>query len=409
MTEERALAAVPPAIGIRATVSAAGLSAVAILPVFLTGGLSVLIRDDIPFDVSAIGLLVMGFFIASAVASVPGGRLAERAGPWVAALVAMTISATALLALGLASSTVAHLGAFLVMAGFANGIAQPTSSLILARGVSLRRLGFAFGVKQAAIPAATFLVGTAVGALALLVGWRLTYVAWSTLTLVVILAIPRELHHRAGATVRRVALAAPETGLAPLAVLAAGAGAGAAVGTSLASFFVASLVDSGLSPARAGVVLSIASVVGVLARLFLGWWADYVMSGQLRMVVYLSLFGAFSFAAFAFVDGFVPLALLGMLIFAAGWGWPGVFNFVVARSRPSAPASATAITQIGISIGGIVGPFSFGLIVRYFSFGGAWLYAASLTLVSAGLIELGRRLLERGRLHQNDASAASED
>lgn len=207
MTEEWALAAVPRAMAIRATVSAAGLSAAAILPVFLTGGLSVLIRKDIPFDVSTIGLLVMGFFIASAIASVPGGRLAEQAGPWVAAVIAMTISTVALLALGLASSTVTHLGAFLILAGLANGIAQPTSSLILARGVSLRRLGFAFGVKQAAIPAATFLVGTAVGALALIVGWRLTYVSWSTLTLAVVLAIPRDLNRRATGTSRRVVLA----------------------------------------------------------------------------------------------------------------------------------------------------------------------------------------------------------
>ncbi len=397
MTHGRDVVASPPQSGVRSTVCAAGLSAVAVLPVFLTGGLSVLIREDIPFDASTLGLLVTGFFAASAVASIPGGQLAERAGPRTAAVVAMVLTIATLLGLGLASSSVSHLGVFLILGGLANGTAQPTSSLLLARGVSPGRMGFAFGVKQAAIPAATFLVGTAVGALALTAGWRVSYIAWAVLAVAIIAGLPREPLHSTGGPVRRVPLAPPETGFMPLGVLAAGAGAGAAVGTSLAAFFVASSVDSGLSPAQAGAVLTVASAVGITTRLLLGWWTDRVTAGRLRMVVRLSICGAMSFALFAFAEGFVALMVLGMVVFATGWGWPGVFNFVVARSSPSAPASAIAITQIGISIGGVVGPFSFGLIVRYASFQTAWLYSAALTLLSAGLIRLGSRLLRRER------------
>ncbi len=74
--------------------------------------------------------------------------------------------------------------AALVVSGVANGVIQPAANRYVSRTVGEGRLGFAFGVKQAAIPAATPLsawVGAAVllllAATIILVGRRALYAA----------------------------------------------------------------------------------------------------------------------------------------------------------------------------------------------------------------------------------------
>ena len=65
----------------RVTAAATLLASFATLPLFLTGGLAVLMRADLGFGIGAIGVAGAIFVASSAASSVPGGKLTERIGP----------------------------------------------------------------------------------------------------------------------------------------------------------------------------------------------------------------------------------------------------------------------------------------------------------------------------------------
>lgn len=103
-----------------------------ILPGFLTGGLSVQIRRDLGFDVSAIGLATGTFFLAAALGSTPGGALAERIGATAAMRAAALASAASLAGVALLARSLAGLLAALFVGGLGNALAQPAINLYIA-------------------------------------------------------------------------------------------------------------------------------------------------------------------------------------------------------------------------------------------------------------------------------------
>lgn len=377
-------------------VVAAGLSTAGVLPVFLLGGLVVSLRDDIAVDDRQLGTLVAAFFLTCALTSLPGGYLAERAGLRWAVTLASIGSGAALLLTAVLATTFWHLFAFLLLAGIGNGIAQPTSNVVLARGVRPARQGLAFGAKQAAIPAATMIAGGAVAILAGLVGWRVAYGGWALVAVAVVLLLPSEI---GAAPVRRNGgrLREGDVSIGPMLLLAVAAGIGAAIGTSLASFFVTSAVSAGMSVGAAGSALTAASAVGVASRLIVGAVADRLTSGHLRLVIRLAAVGALGFVGLAIASSSPLLVAAAFLAFGAGWGWPGLFNFAVVRWNPNAPGAATAITQVGVFVGGVVGPFTFGAVSGRWGYPPAWAGAALLSLVGAGFLDLARRALAAER------------
>lgn len=394
--------------GVRTVAVATGLSTAGVLPVFLLGGVSVFIREDLALDGGRLGALVALFFLASSVSSIPGGRYADRTSVRGAVTLAAACSGLALLAGGTVATTLVHWGAIMVVAGLGNGIAQPTSSLVIARGVELHRQGLAFGIKQAAIPFATLIVGAVVAVVAVRIGWRASFALAALLPVAVAAAMP------AGFPAGRPRAAGKglrdgDAGLRPMLWLAAATGVGAAYGTFLASFFVTFVVDAGLGAAFAGRVLTVASVAGMLTRLLLGMVADRMMSGQLRLVGRLSLVGSLGFAGFVVLgvmgpgDGsagalpVVEVLLVGsaLIAFTAGWSWTPLFNFAIVRLNPNAPGAASAITQAGVFVGGVLGPAVFGAVVARASFALAWVLAVVLSVGCWAALRAGVRSLVR--------------
>lgn len=363
---------------------------------FLLGGLVVSLRDDIAVTDGQLGTLVAGFFLTCAVTSLPGGYLAERAGLRWAVTLASLGSGAALALTAMLATTFWHLLGFLVLAGVGNGIAQPTSNVVLARGVAPARQGLAFGAKQAAIPAATMIAGGAVAVLAGLIGWRWAYGGWAVVAVAVVLLLPAEIgtapERRDGGRLRE-----GDVSLGPMVLLAVAAGIGAAIGTSLASFFVTSAVSWGMSVGVAGSVLTAASVVGIASRLTVGAVADRLTGGHLRLVLRLAVVGALGFLGLSFAPSSRVLVASAFLAFGAGWGWPGLFNFAVVRWNPNAPGAATAITQVGVFVGGVVGPFTFGAVATLWGYPPAWAGAALFSLLGAAFIQLARRALAAER------------
>ena len=158
----------PAALGIAA-------GAATVLPGFLVGALALQIRSDLDVGVAAVASGVTVFFAAGAVGAGPGGRLAERMGALRSMRTCVVATSVCLLLIAVLPSSLALLLALLAVAGVANAVCQPAINLFMADQVRLDRQGIAFGIKQAAVPAAVLVSGLALPALALPLGWRPTF------------------------------------------------------------------------------------------------------------------------------------------------------------------------------------------------------------------------------------------
>jgi MFS family permease len=384
------------------TVAAGGLSTVlASLPVFLLGGLAVLVRDDLAFSEVQLGLAASTFFSVAALTAVAAGRIAARTGAWAATVLAAVLSALALIGMATAP-TYAVLLLALALGGAANSLAQIGTNGTLAEVVPKHRQGLAFGIKQAAIPAATLLAGFALPVVGLTLGWRASFGAAAALAVVYVLFAPRAAA-RSGAAASSDSRAGDAAVRALVVVAVAGALASAAV-NGLAAFLVESAVTAGFTASGAGVLLGCGSALGVAARVLVGWLADRRSGGHLKIVTAMMATGAVGMALFA--TG-APAAFYAgtALVFALGWSWPGLMTFAVVRLNPSAPAVATSYTQTGVFAGGATGPLAFGLLVSAGSYRLAWSAAALAMVAASGLMFTGRRMLVADRARR--AAAAS--
>ncbi|MEQ3554605.1 MFS transporter [Pseudonocardia nematodicida] len=370
----------------RVAAGAIAVTTVSVLPVFLTGALAVQLSADLGFDPAGLGLVVALYFGVSALCSLPVGMLVERLGSRLTSRVSVVGAAVLMAALAVGARSYASLVALLLCAAWCNVMGQLSSNLTLARSVPAHRMGLSFGVKQAAIPAATLLAGAAVPAVALTAGWRWAYAIGAVLALAALAGCPRE----DAAPVTRAAKGDRAT--AALGVIGAASGLAAGTATALGIFLVASAVDRGIDPGLAGLVLTFGSVIGLSIRLLHGWLADRRSGGHVTVVAASLAAGAAGFVLLA-VPGTPALIVGVVLAFGLGWAWPGLLQFAVVRLNPSAPAAATSIVQVGVYAGGFAGPITFGWVATHSGFPTAWSVNAGVMLVSAVLMLVGRRML----------------
>ncbi|MET8906366.1 MFS transporter [Micromonospora sp. NPDC004551] len=375
---------------VRVNAGAIATTIACVLPVFLLGGLAVQMGEDLGFTPAGLGLAVSVYFGVSALASVPSGALVERFGPAVVARAGILLSAGSLLAVAGLARSYPVLVALLALSAAANALGQLASNAALARHVPAHRQGLSFGVKQAAIPISTLLAGAAVPTVALTAGWRWAFVVAAVAALAALPAVPPAERDR----VRR---ATGQAGRAttPLVVVGVAATLAAAAANALGTFVVDSAAGRGLSPALAGLTLTLGSAVCVVARVGAGWLADRRETGHVALIAGMLVVGAVGLVLLA-VAGPVPLVAGVVLGFGLGWAWPGLMNFAVVRLHPQAPAAATSITQTGVYAGGCLGPLGLGTLADTAGYPTMWLVAATAMLLAAALMLLGARLLSRG-------------
>lgn len=381
----------------RAVVGAVSTTTVSVLPVFLTGGLTVQISAELGFDPAGLGLVVALYFAVSAFGALPCGRLVERYGSGPTSRIAVLGAVAVMLAVAAFARSYTALVLILLSSAWFNVLGQLSANLTLSRYVPASRLGLSFGIKQSAIPLATLLAGLAVPAVALTIGWRWAFVMGAGLAAAALLVAPRD-------TVGRepTPRAPGERATAALSVLGVAAGLAAASSSALGIFLVASAVDQGVDAGFAGLTLTLGSVVGLTLRLAHGWAADHRSGGHIAVVTASLVLGAGGLALLA-VPG-VPALLIGTVLgFGLGWAWPGLLQFAVVRLNPSAPAAATSIVQTGVYGGGFIGPVGFGFLAAQFSFPTAWLVGAVTMLVAAVLMFVGRRMLVAHRVAREAA------
>lgn len=356
---------------------------VGILPVFLVGGLAVQIRAELGLPVSVLGLAGSVFFASSALVARPLAAVTERIGPTAALRLAATGSAMCLGALAVVPSTL-WLVVEMALAGIPAALSQPAANELLMARIPQRRRGFAFAVKQSAIPVSTLLAGLAVPSVALTVGWRWAFLLAGLLGLLTVPAIPRTRWRRAPDGPGRSGLA--------LVGLAAVTGLGAAAANAMGTFLTVSAVGAGYPEATAGLVLSVGSAAGLAIRLAAGALADRLQPDLLRMVAVMLGLGTVGYLLLAI--GQPAAFLVGVVLgFGAGWAWPGVFNYAVAARFPDRVTTATSVTQTGVYLGACGGPLLFGLAAERSGVAAGWLSSGVLAaLATVTLIVVRARI-----------------
>jgi predicted MFS family arabinose efflux permease len=354
-----------------------------VLPGFLVGALALQIRGDLGGRLEQVAAGVSVFFLAGALATGVGGRLADRVGGTRALRGCMLMTAACLLAAAALAESLAALLALLALAGLSNAVLQPATNLFIAEEIPRERQGFGFGVKQSGIPGAIVISGLALPLLAIPLGWRATFAICAAGPLLVAFAM----RGRPARETRRVRAGRPSRALVLTAI-------GAALGTSgpsaLSAYLVASAVDVGVAEGTAGLLAAFGSALSLAVRVSLGARADRRRAYGLDTVVLLLVAGASGFALMS-TGALAPFVGGALLAFALGWGWPGLFNLSVVVGHPDAPGSASGVSQTGIYAGAAAGPALYGALYAETGYGTAWLAVALTSLLSALVLWMAAR------------------
>ena len=357
------------------------------LPLAFTAVFFVQMGAELGFGVSGLGIAVSLYFGVGAIGSVMGGVVVERIGPKRGLRIAALGSILVLLLLGLWIETWVEFLVALSIAGLVHAVAQPAVNTTLAMATSSRWKASVFGLKQAAVPGAYMLAGLSASISPWGDNWRLAFLCGVGVALVgtwfiqFIDEIGRLENHEGrpgSAKMRRVSLV----------WLVAGGGFGAAAGNCLGSFLLTSLVVLGVTQATAGLVVGLSSAIGVGTRIVAAWTTDLRRGDGLGTVVSMLGVGTIGFVLLATQQEFIFLVLGSLLAFAMGWGWPGVYQFLVVNSNRGSPAKSTGFAQLGTLIGAACGPLIFGFLAERFSLQTAWSVAAAWSAIAAVLFGL---------------------
>lgn len=372
-------------------------------PAYLVAAQSVQIRAAMDFTRPILGVVLACYYLGSAVFALAGGILAELLGGPRVLRYAVFLSVVVLVAIGWLVESWVALAAVLFAAGAASTTAQSASNLVLSRRVPRSRRGLAFGVKQAGVPLAFLVGGSAVPVVALTVGWRWTFLVGGVISLAGLAALPQP-KGRVGQRFTSAKAAWNPESSGPLVVLACGFGLALMACASVATYLVAAAVAGGVAPGTAGLFVAGASLGNIVLRIGTGVAIDRGAKGRFGVIGSMLGVGALGFIAMAagsLSHQVIVVMVGGFLAFSVGWGWNGIFNLAVAESHARAPARATGMVQTGGRIGSLLGPLLFAFILVRWSFSVGWLVASIEAAAGAAV------MLSAGRLIQRNASNAA--
>lgn len=354
---------------------AGGVGIAADLPGLLTGALAVDITDELAFGTAGLGAAIAMTRGVAIFASLPAGVLTDRIGAVSALRLSAMLALISAVVIALLANGWAVLAASLGLAGMSIAIGQPAANRLMYRTVPARRQGVAFGVKQAAPPAAALLAGTSVSVIALTLGWRAAFVCAAAFAGLMLLSIGRRPPQSPQPAAPKLASPAPRRRLKlpsrQSMWLASGFALGSAAAVTIPAFYTATAVSAGTSWSSAGLVLALASAVTVTVRVSLGLLADHLRSGHILLCATMLALG--TGGLFLLGTGDPVLLGIGAVIgTAALWGFNGVFWYFVVGLAGHQPGTITGQMSTAGHIGGSLGPLSFGLLASQVGFDLSW-------------------------------------
>jgi MFS family permease len=363
-----------------AVVATAALSTVSVVfPGLAAGSLAVQASDDFGVSEGSYGWALGTFFLAAALTSVAGGRLAQRLGPRRQLSYGLVGAAAVQLSIAFVVPSFGWMLVALALAGVVNSGVQTAVNLALSQA-ELPRLGLAVATKQSAMPAAAMLGGLAVPAVALTLGWRWAYAMGALVGLVGFACVRAFIIDRPITAASKVSVVestsralAAATAVSMLFAFSSGA---------INAWTVSSGVDAGLSEGAAGLFLGLAAGMGILFRLAAGARVDASKAPPFRMAAQLYLIGIVGFVLLS--ARVAPLhAGATVLAFAGGWIWPVFTNFAIVNANPRSAGAATGMTQMGVYVGVFSAPVITGGIIDRWGYQTMWLVVAGVAMCAA--------------------------
>ncbi|MFJ3758420.1 MFS transporter [Streptomyces sp. NPDC090080] len=350
----------PSPSGLPTAARVAAVTVLTSLPVFLPGAANGLISAEFGWSTARMGAVLAAYWLAS----LAGAFVTKRAAlpPAVERTLAAALGATCLGLLCAAVVPAVGLWLSSAVGGFAYGFTQPHTNALLMRRCSARLRAFAFGLKQAAVPAATLLASMAMPVLAGRTGWRAVFAGTAVLCglATVLMARTAAAAGDRSATARRVGGPALRGDVFLLALSGAGF-FGAMVGNGLGGFLVLSLTSRGASLPVAGAVATVGAATNIAVRLIAGW-----LIGRVPRAAWVTLTAMFATGAVGtalLAHGSLALAAVGALLaYGGGWGWAGLLHYVIGLPYAGREQRATAYSQMGVSLGAATGPMACGLL-----------------------------------------------
>lgn len=381
----------------------------AAFPAFAVSALAPTITADLDLSRAGYGSLVTVMVVTSMLCYVLAGRLVDRGGGrrWLAALFAA--SAVSCLALGSARSYL-WLASGMAFGGLAMAFANPAGNRLVLRHVPRPRQGLVVGVKHAGGQVGAVVAGVALPAGALVLGWRgvllacvLGPLAGLALTARFVPASRPEDRHGDRARARTGA-AAGIAGLLGLYGFLSSAG-NAIVVTYLPLY---AFERVGMGATSAGLMLSLVGLLGIAARLTLGWVADRLESTTLPLLV-LAMGGSASLGLLLLAERLGPWALVAGAVGygATGGQWLVVAMLAIVRTvTPGRTGRVSGYVMTSSSVGFMAAPVVFGRSVDVTgSWTPGWAGVVVLSLLSLLLVtwwhrrdaDAGRRALAATR------------
>jgi len=338
--------------------------------------LAPILAADLGIAPSLIGVFVGLLYAGAMVSSLSGGEFVARFGAIRVSQAAVLICAAGLATMAVLPAIAAPL---LVIAAALTGIGYgpitSASSELLARTTPPDRMALTFSIKQTGVPAGAAIAGAILPGLALVLGWRIAFLAVAAAGIAVVVA--------AEPTRRALDLRNPgrkvlslRAILAPLKLilrtpsilkLSLTGCAFAAVQTCLSSFLVVYLTDAmGWTVVAAGLALTCTAVAAVPGRMIWGAIADRTRAATRVLAVIGAIACVCGITLAASGPGWPTFVILFIVAAygASAIGWNGVQISEVARRAPAgATASITGASGF-ITFGGVmVGPILFAAIV----------------------------------------------